>query len=60
MDLTVFDNDKAFPLHFVVTKGSLKRYTAANTDFIYIIEDDEHILSDMVLEYARKYVEKVN
>lgn len=53
IDLTVFDNGKAFPLHFIITQGNLKKYTAANTDFIYIIEDDEHILSGMLFEYAK-------
>jgi hypothetical protein len=56
MDLTVFENNKAFPLHFIVTQGNVRRYTAGNTDFIYIVEDDEHILSGKVFEYARKYI----
>lgn len=60
MDLIVFDNNKPFPLHFIVTQGDLRRYTAGNTDFIYIVEDDEHILSGMVFEYARKYMETGN
>jgi hypothetical protein len=57
IDLTVFDGYKRFPLHFIASQQGLRRYTAGNTDFIYIIEDDENILLDRVFEYARKYAE---
>jgi hypothetical protein len=57
IDLTVFDRGRVSPLHFVVTQGKLRRYTAGNTDFIYIIEDDEHLLASRVFNYAHKYAE---
>lgn len=57
IDLTASVDDKVFPLHFIITQGGCTRYTAANTDFFYKVEDDENILPGMVLEYARKYTE---
>jgi len=60
MDLTVFDNKRHFPLHFIITQGNLRRYTAGNTGFIYIIEDDEHILSDRIFKYVGNYIQKEN
>ncbi|HYF81952.1 MAG TPA: hypothetical protein VEB00_02845 [Clostridia bacterium] len=57
VDFTVFDIDKVFPIHFIVSQGNLRRYTAANTDFIYTVKDDEHILADKVFRYAEKHIE---
>lgn len=60
MDLHVFDNKKSFPLHFIVTKDRIRRYTAGNTDFIYVVKDDREILPDKVFEYAEKFMEAGN
>lgn len=60
IDLVVFDNNKASMLHFTITQDRLIRYTAGNTDFIYIIEDDEHILSDRIFKYVGNYIQTEN
>ncbi len=59
-DITVRleEKDRAFPLHFIVKKDNLRRYTAGNTSFIYRINDEEHHLENKLFDYAKRHFQK--
>lgn len=59
IDLVIVDNNRASPLHFIIRKDYMKRYTASNTDFIYVIQDDENQLAEKVFDFVNKYVKNV-
>jgi acetylornithine/N-succinyldiaminopimelate aminotransferase len=59
IDLVIIDNNRASPLHFIIRKDYMKRYTASNTDFIYVIQDDENQLAGKVFDFVNKYVKDV-
>lgn len=59
IDFIAFDKDRAIPFNFIVKQNYVRRYTSANTDLIYVIEDREHLLAEKIFDYANRYVKKV-
>jgi hypothetical protein len=59
IDFLANGNEKFTTYHFIVKDNNIRCYTSGNTDFIYEIEDDRHILSQKVFNYVNKYVKDI-
>jgi len=54
-DFLVNNGDKSSPIHFIFTQDEIIRYIGANTNFFYIIKDDQFLLANRIIDYFNKY-----
>jgi hypothetical protein len=54
IDFVASEKSKSTLQHFIV-KNNIRRYTAWNTDFIYMVEDKNHQLSQKVFDFVDRY-----